>query len=553
MQLEENKNKINVWLPLLLSIMMLGGMLVGTKLQPPVQETKIVIENTDGELKSIGQGRVEELIRYIQAKYVDTINADKLVETAITSLFKDLDPHSVYMSSSQVKKANEQLEGSFVGIGIEYLLIEDTIVVLNLIEEGPAQKAGIQRGDKIIDANSINSSSDEDDPKEEADLISQLRGAAGSKVELTILRKGENGPIKKEIIRNRIVVSSVDVHYMLDEKTGYIKLNKFSASTLTDFMDALRDLVENHKMENLVFDLRQNGGGYLHEAIKVLNQIFHEKDQKLVYTVGKNVKKEEFFSAGRNIYNINKVCVLIDENSASASEIVAGAIQDWDRGLIIGRRSYGKGLVQEQFDLKDGSALRLTVARYYTPAGRLIQRDYEEKEEYDSYLKKRIDSGEFTNNDQVEISDTSKFYTANGREVYAGGGITPDVYVPYDSLLLNAYYQDLSSSITKFSFKYIEENDFNLSEEEFISNFRLDDSVVTSLQSFHATDSNNNSNLTDALNISVKRAILNELKARMGKQLYGDLAFYKILHSYDPIISSALDAQKTYTQLTEKH
>ena len=554
MQLEENKNRINVWLPLLLSVMMLGGMIVGAKLQPPVQQTKIVFENTDGEVKSIGQGRVEELIRYIQAKYVDTVDADNLVEKAITSLFKDLDPHSVYMTASQVKKANEQLEGSFVGIGIEYLLLEDTIVVLNLIEGGPAEEAGIQRGDMIINAKTNDSiQEDSNEGEEKEDLISKLRGAAGSKIELSILRKGKSEPLLKEVTRNRIIVSSVDVHYMLDEKTGYIKLNKFSASTLTDFMDALKDLVDNYKMENLVFDLRQNGGGYLHEAIKVLNQIFDEKDQKLVYTIGKNVKKEEFFTAGRNIFNIDKVCVLIDENSASASEIVAGAIQDWDRGLIIGRRSYGKGLVQEQFDLKDGSALRLTVARYYTPAGRLIQRDYSEKNEYDSYLKKRIDSGEFTNNDQVEISDTSKFYTANGREVYAGGGITPDVYVPYDSLLLDRYYQDLSTSLTQFAFKYIEENEFNVGEKEFVDNFQLEESVISSLQSFHANASKDSIIETKVLNESIKRSLLNELKARMGKQLYGDLAFYKILHSVDPVISEALNAQKSYNQLTEKH
>lgn len=555
MQIEENKNKINVWLPLLLSVIMLGGMLVGAKLQPPVQQTKIVIENSDGEIKSIGQGRVEELIRYIQAKYVDDINSDELVETAITSLFKDLDPHSIYMSSSQVKKANEQLEGSFVGIGIEYLLIEDTIVVLNLIEDGPAKTAGVQRGDKIVNAISGDSANNDNSlvEKEDSDtLISKLRGASGSKVELTILRKGESSPILKEVTRNRIVVSSVDVHYMLDDKTGYIKLNKFSANTLTDFMDALKDLVDNHQMENLVFDLRQNGGGYLHEAIKVLNQIFTEKDQKLVYTIGKNVKKEEFFTAGRNIFSIDKICVLIDENSASASEIVAGAIQDWDRGLIIGRRSYGKGLVQEQFDLKDGSALRLTVARYYTPAGRLIQRDYAEKSEYDSYLKKRIDSGEFTNNNQFEVSDTSKFYTANGREVYAGGGITPDVYVPYDSLLLNAYYQELNSSLTKFAFKYSEENRIDLSEKDFIDNFTFDNSIISSLQFFHAEGAKNDERQKGELNDTVKRALLNEFKARLGKQLYGDLAYYKILHSDDPVISEALNAQKSFSQLTQK-
>ncbi len=549
MQIEENnKSKINVWLPLLLAVIMLGGMLVGAKLQPPANKTKIVFENTNGPTQTIGQGRVEELIRYIQAKYVDTVNAEVLVESAITSLFKDLDPHSVYMSAKQVKKANEQLDGSFVGIGIEYLLLGDTIVVLNLLDGGPALEAGLKKGDKIIAAKGKNKDLEEQDKD---DIISKLRGTSGSKVELTILRKGENKPLKKEVIRNRIVVSSVDVHYMLDEETGYIKLNKFSANTLTDFMDALKELVETHAMKNLVFDLRQNGGGYLHEAIKVLNQIFQEKDQKLVYTIGKNVKKEEFFSAGRNIFDIEKVCVLIDENSASASEIVAGAIQDWDRGLIIGRRSYGKGLVQEQFDLNDGSALRLTVARYYTPAGRLIQRDYEDKGDYNSYLEKRIDSGEFTNNNQVEISDTSKFYTANGRQVYAGGGITPDVYVPYDSLLLDNYYQKLNGVLTRFAFKYTEQNEISMSEDEFVNNFKFDEGILIQLESFYDSIKTDPIQKTP-LNNSIKRAISNDIKARIGKQLYGDLAFYRILHSEDPIIDEALNAQKSYMQLTHK-
>jgi len=549
MQIEENnKSKINVWLPLLLAIIMLGGMLVGAKLQPPTNKTKIVFENTNGPTQTIGQGRVEELIRYIQAKYVDTVNTEVLVESAITSLFKDLDPHSVYMSAKQVKKANEQLDGSFVGIGIEYLLLGDTIVVLNLLDGGPALEAGLKKGDKIIAAKGQNKDLENQDKD---DIISKLRGTSGSKVELTILRKGENKPLKKEVIRNRIVVSSVDVHYMLNEETGYIKLNKFSANTLTDFMDALKELVETHAMKNLVFDLRQNGGGYLHEAIKVLNQIFQEKDQKLVYTIGKNVKKEEFFSAGRNIFDIEKVCVLIDENSASASEIVAGAIQDWDRGLIIGRRSYGKGLVQEQFDLNDGSALRLTVARYYTPAGRLIQRDYEDKGDYNSYLEKRIDSGEFTNNNQVEISDTSKFYTANGRQVYAGGGITPDVYVPYDSLLLNNYYQKLNGVLTRFAFEYTEQNEISMSEDEFVNNFKFDEGILVQLESFYDSIKTDPIQKTP-LNNSIKRAISNDIKARIGKQLYGDLAFYRILHSEDPIIDEALNAQKSYMQLTNK-
>ncbi len=553
MSKEENQNKINIWLPFLLSIMMLGGMVVGGKLQPSTQETKIVFENVGTDNKNIGQGRVEELIRYMQAKYVDTLNTDQMVETAITSLFNDLDPHSVYMSSDQVKKANESLEGSFVGIGIEYLLQNDTIVILKVFEDGPAAKAGLKFGDRIVDAKNLREDRKQGEIEdEEGSLIKRLRGENRSQVELSIVRPNEPNIIKKEVTRGRIVVSSVDVHYMLNDDTGYIKLNKFSANTITDFMDALSDLVDNHQMKNLVFDLRQNGGGYLHEAVKILNQLFQEKDQKLVYTIGKNVKKEEFFTTGRNVFEINKICVLIDENSASASEIVAGAVQDWDRGLIIGRRSYGKGLVQEQYDLKDGSALRLTVARYYTPAGRLIQRDYAEKDKYDQYIEDRIESGEFTNNDQVTISDTSKFYTANGREVYAGGGITPDVYVPYDSLLLDKDYQRLSGSLTRFAFQYVEKNPLEIDENEFVENFKLEESILNELAIFHEQ---NNEELVDVtlLNDKIKRELLTTLHARLGKQYFSDLEYYKILNNADPVVREALNAQKIYKQLTEKN
>jgi len=552
MNIETPKNnKINIWLPFLLAVMMLGGMLVGGKLQPSSHETRIVFENVDTDSKSVGQGRVEELIRYIQAKYVDTINTEHMVQSAITSLFGDLDPHSVYMSAEQVKKANESLEGSFVGIGIEYFMKEDTVIILSVLEGGPAEEAGLQLGDRIVEVKSLDEDKDVIEEAGELSIVKKLRGADRTKIELSIKRKNEPDLITKVVSRGRIIVSSIDIHYMLNDDTGYIKLNKFSANTITDFMDALSDLIDNHQMENLVFDLRYNGGGYLHEAVKILNQIFQEKDQMLVYTVGKNVKKEEFFSTGRNVFDVKKVFVLIDENSASASEIVAGAIQDWDRGLIIGRRSYGKGLVQEQYDLKDGSALRLTVARYYTPAGRLIQRDYAEKEEYDRYVEKRIQSGEFTNSDLVTISDTSKFYTANGRQVYAGGGITPDVYVPFDSLLLDGDYQKLSGSLTEFAFQYTENNPMELSSEEFIDSFDLDVSILQELVSFHNKMKAEEIDVSQ-LNSKISREILATLKAKIARQYFDNLVYYKILNSADPVIREALNAQKSYNQLTEK-
>ncbi len=529
---ESQEKKINIWLPFLLSMMMVGGMLVGSKLNKKQPVTKIVIENEEGQ-SSIGQGRIEELIRYIEAKYVDKIEGEDLVEEAIVALLEDLDPHSVYMTAEQVKDADEQLEGSFVGIGIEYLMLGDTIAVLEAIEDGPAEEAGLRGGDRIV---TVYDSEIDQDSFEVKDVVKKLRGKKGTHVDVGIVRKGSIEIEKIRIERDRIPIKSVDIHYMLTEKTGYVKVNKFSATTFDEFMDAIDDLVINHQMEHIVIDLRQNGGGYLNEAIKMLNQIFKEQSKMLVYTEGRSVKRDEYHSAGKIIHPIDKVVILIDENTASASEIVAGAVQDWDRGLIIGRRSYGKGLVQEQYKLKNGSALRLTVARYYTPSGRSIQRDYKNKEKYHEFVSERLDSGELTGEHSAVKADTSIFYTSGGREVFAGGGISPDIFIPIDSSLLDQKFNSIINKINPFVFRFVEKNKLELDSESFLKDYTIPETMWMEFEQSLAID-----DLDLELNEKLEKEVRQRLKSRLARHLFDDEMFYRSINYNDKMIRKTLE------------
>jgi len=526
------EKKINIWLPFLLSMMMVGGMLVGSKLNQKEPATKIVIENNDGQ-NLIGQGRIEELIRYIEAKYVDKIDGEDLVEEAIIALLGDLDPHSVYMTSEQVREADEQLEGSFVGIGIEYLLLGDTIAVLEAIEDGPAKEAGLRSGDRIV---AVYDATLSNDSLAMIDVVKKLRGKKGSDVNVGVLRRGSKEIKRINIRRDRIPIHSVDTHYMLTDKTGYVKVNKFSSTTFDEFMDAVDDMVINNKMEHLVIDLRQNGGGYLNEAIKMLNQIFKEQNKMLVYTEGRSVKRDEYHSAGKIIHPIDKVVILIDENSASASEIVAGAIQDWDRGLVIGRRSYGKGLVQEQYKLKDGSALRLTVARYYTPSGRSIQREYKDNERYHQYVSDRLDSGELTGENVATQVDSSIFYTSGGREVFSGGGISPDIFIPIDSALLNEKFNKIINRINPFIFRYIESHDIDLKPDSFLEKFVISDDMWDAFgRSLKAEE------IDLDLNENLEKEVKQRLKSRLARHLLKDEMFYRTINHNDKMILKTLE------------
>ena len=530
---ETNPKKLKIWLPLLFSLVLVGGMYVGTKLQ-----TNVVQINVDGENvpRSIGQGRIEELIRYIEARYVDDVNSEQLVEKAINALIEELDPHSSYIPARDLKEVNEQLEGNFEGVGIEFMVLEDTILVVSPIAGGPSEAVGIMAGDKIIE---IMDTIVIGKGLAVRDIVSKLRGKKGSKVKLGIQRAGEKDLIDFTVTRDRIPMNSIDVAYMLDAKTGYIKINRFSASTYKEFMQGLEELVDRHAMKDLVIDLRQNPGGYLQEATNLLSQLFDEKGKLLVYTEGNSVNRREYKSSGKNFYQVGKIAVLTDGGSASASEIVAGAIQDWDRGVIVGRRSFGKGLVQEQYDLKDGSALRLTIARYYTPSGRCIQKSYSDKNAYDHDLLDRYDSGELYSLDSIHIADSTKFFTSGGRAVYGGGGITPDVFVPLDTIQLNNYYIALRQHVPEFIFRTYEKNkgELELSLKDFSRNYQIDNQMINEFINY--TETKGVKTQTGELN-KIRPVLKRLMKARLAKHLFGDEGFYTIWNRNDDVVKEAI-------------
>lgn len=543
------QKKITVWMPLMLSIMMVMGMLIGLKLQPTPSAVAVVTEQEEIPSHSLGQGKVEELIRYIEAKYVDDVDRGEMVQEAIDNILKQLDPHSNYISAEQLKQVNEQLEGNFEGIGVEFLIVDDTIMVVKPLKEGPSEKAGILVGDRIVAI--------EDSLVAGVDFVANntinlLRGEEGSKVKVGVRRNNEEELRHFTITRGRIPVNSVDVSYMLDNKTGYIKINRFSATTYQEFMEGLERMVEKEQMENVVIDLRQNPGGYLQEATKILNQIIQEKEKLLVYTKGRTVNKNEYKSSGRSVYDIKNTAILIDEGSASASEILAGAVQDWDRGVIIGRRSFGKGLVQEQYQLRDGSAIRLTVARYYTPSDRSIQKNYDDLDEYDKDLLTRYQHGELYEEDSIAIADTTQYLTASGRTVYGGGGITPDVFIPRDSLMISDTYIQLRQYIPAFVFRYMEKHKGDFSEMT-LSNFEKNFPIKKKLNDEFLDFAQKQGAEFDAIEWrKIKPYIHTFLKARIAKNLFDDEGLFVILNGKDDAVQEAKQLMREDNPLSLK-
>jgi len=527
--------KLNIWLPLLFALVLVLGMLIGTKLRPVRSEVALTNPGEEVPANAMGQGKIEELIRYIEARYVDEVDRDNLIQEAIDEILSKLDPHSNYISAEDLKGVNESLEGEFDGIGIEFLVVDDTLVVVTPLAGGPSEIAGVLAGDKIIEvSDSIISGVN----MRSTDVMNLLRGREGTEVTINILRGKETQKIT--IVRDKIPNHSVDVSYMLDEKTGYIKVNRFSATTYEEFMKSLEDLKEKHQMEDLVIDLRGNPGGYLNEATSILSQLFKEQKRLMVYTEGRTVQRNDYETTGRNFHQVDDIAVLIDEGSASASEIVAGAMQDWDRAVVIGRRSFGKGLVQEQYRLRDGSALRLTVARYFTPSGRLIQKDYDDKEAYDRDVIERFRNGELYSSDSIQVADSTVFQTAGGRTVFGGGGITPDIFVPFDSTIMNDYYLQLRGQIPGFVYRFMDANkgDFReMSLAKFKKEYAVDDEIYQQLIAYAAEHDVPKDEADIEL---IKEDVKHFLKARMAKHLYGDIGLYTILNEDDEAIKTAI-------------
>jgi carboxyl-terminal processing protease len=527
---DQSKQPLNIWLPLLLGIVLAVGMLLGFTIQ----------KSPNGAGRSSNSQRLDELIKYIEAKYVDGVESDKLVDEAIESILKELDPHSNYIPAHELSSVNEELDGNFEGIGVQFVLKEDTIYIASVISGGPAEKQGIRAGDKIIE---IEDSVVAGVGITNEGIINKLKGKKGTKVRIEIKRGNKKKLIPFTITRDKIPLYSVDAGYMLNGNTGYIKISRFSATTHQEFVSKVQELAKEG-MKDLVIDLRQNPGGYLTAATKILDQLFDES-KLLVYTEGRNYTKAEYKSTGRTIVDIEKVSVLIDEGSASASEIMAGAIQDWDRGSVIGRRSFGKGLVQEQYMLSNGAALRLTVARYYTPSGRCIQKPYEDHEDYHEEMYSRQKTGELQSKDSISIGDTTKYYTSKNRVVYGGGGIMPDYFIPLEKVFDNEYFIEAAQHTTSFVYAHLDKNrDYYLQYDSFKGfdqKVNISDALMSEFTKYVAQ---NGVPLDVAKYNACKAKLAQLIKANIAKQFFELEGFFKVLYKDDKMIQKALDTMK---------
>lgn len=484
--------------------------------------------------------KLEEVLYYINRNYVDTVNYNQLLEKAISTMLEGLDPHSGYFSAEQNKIQQESLQGSFEGVGIQFNIMNDTVMVINVIAGGPSEKAGIKAGDRIIkvDQNKIVGQGINNEK-----VFKLLRGKKGTKVDIGIIRPGVPNPLNFKITRDVIETFSVDISYMISKGTGYIKINQFGETTYDEFTKALNQL-KNQGMKKLIIDLQGNAGGYLDAAIRICDH-FLKKGEMILYTEGEHTKSEKIYATSKGDFENGEVVVLIDEFSASASEIVAGAIQDNDRGTIVGRRSFGKGLVQQMIPLNDGSSLRLTIARYHTPSGRCIQRDY--KEGVDAYYQdfaKRFNDGELMSADSAKFDPKLKYKTKNGRTVYGGGGIMPDVFVPLDqSKYSDAYVQLINSGLLIeycFNFATQQKNQITKSYKtanQYVDQFTLTDDILNQYIQFYSKKGNVK---LGTLNSFEKSKIKIWLKALIGRNIYRDEAFYPVLNKEDAIIQKAL-------------
>jgi carboxyl-terminal processing protease len=521
--MEKKYSKYEIWQPFLLASMVAIGMIVGQKIN---SGNISMIEPISADNIAAGPiGRVEEIVRFIETKYVDSLNSDEILENAIADIIDDLDPHSIYLSKEQLGTISEQMEGSYRGIGVESFYLDDTVRISRVIKGSPAEKAGILPLDKLV---AIGDSSVAGKGLDYSIIRKMLRADFEDELQLKVFH---DNSLKIEVLTvapSDIELFSSNVFFEIADDVGYIKIERFSSKTYKEFMEALESLIENDEIKHLIIDVRDNPGGYLPETVNILSQLFNEKGKLLVYTAGKDGKKTEYKSSGKNFFEIDKIAVLIDEGSASGSEIIAGAIQDWDRGLIIGRRSFGKGLVQEQYRLNNGGAIRLTTARYYTPSGRSIQKPYDQDEAYDEDIHKRFLNGEMFEKNKFVLGDSTEFKTLlYNRDVYGGGGISPDVFIPLDSSYSYYDLSQVSAYIPEYIFRTRMKGEIlNDSDIENIKEFRkyLQDSGLK-------TD-------TFVLNETLINA---RLRAEWAYQLKSPIEKEKVLLMDDKFIKIALE------------
>lgn len=527
-----SQTKLNIVLPILFSLVAIMGMIVGMKLQ---KTSPLKQPLNFGEQQRYTS--INDIISFIESEYVDTIDKSDLYEEAVTGIMKELDPHSNFIPSSELESVNENLDGEFEGIGIEFSLVEDTITVVSPISGGPSELLGIRSGDKIVKINDTIVAGIGFTSK---DVVSRLRGRRGTKVKVGIKRGGISDIISYNIKRNKIPIYSIDTHYLIDDETGYIKINRFSRTTYEEFMEALVALKEEGARD-FILDVRQNPGGFLDAATQIADEMIAGK-KLLVYTEGRSTGKREYVATRKGQMESGKVAILIDSGSASASEILAGAIQDWDRGSIIGRRTYGKALVQQQFDLRDGSALRLTIAKYFTPSGRCIQKSYNDgRDAYFEEVYDRVEGGEFTSEDSIAVADSLKYFTAGGRVVYGGGGISPDIFVPLDTTGNTEYLYKVRSQIPNFTYDYFADHpiDFRAFEsiENFSKEFKLSGKVW---QAFEAKLKDEKVMVKKGELNSAAKDIETRIKASFARLIWKNEGYYKTMAAIDNDIEAAM-------------
>ncbi|MDE5916232.1 MAG: S41 family peptidase [Duncaniella sp.] len=520
--------KTSVWMPLSIALSLVAGMWIGS-----------AFFNGSGKWSS--RSKLDTILDLVERSYVDEVDTDSLLEASFPGLLSRLDPHSVYIPAKDLQNVNEELGGSFSGIGISFNLLNDSINVLEVISGGPSEKAGLLAGDRII---AINDTAVAGQGWSDVKVRSSLRGEKGSTVKLTVRRHSSKTPLNFDVIRGDIPVTSIDAAYLVAPKVGFAKINNFSPSTYSEFLTSMMDLVADGA-EKFIIDLRGNGGGFMEPAVLIANE-FLPAGSPIVSMRGKATPDSRpTMSDGSGSFLNNEVVILIDETSASSSEILSGAIQDNDRGLVIGRRSFGKGLVQNQMELPDSSAIRLTIARYYTPSGRCIQKTYAPGTDYDRDIVNRYEHGEFYNADSIKLDKSLAFETLHGRTVYGGGGIMPDVFVPNDTIGITTYYLNVLNAglIQKYTFDYTDRNRSRIetaeNAAELLRMLPEDDLLLQDFVSY--AQKAGIAPRWYYINIS-RDLIVNQLKAMIARNALGVQGYFEVYNEVDPTVKSGVDA-----------
>lgn len=526
---ETPRKRINIWLPLWIALGVAIGILIGN-----------IFSNFNSRHSLFNRGnKLEAVLEYINESYVDTVDIQELVEQSIPALISGLDPHSTYISAKDMELMGEDLEGHFSGIGVQFILQKDTVVVVSIIPGGPSEAAGLLPGDRIV---FVNDSLFAGNGISNEKVMRNLRGKKGTSVKLGLKRATSDGITEVLVMRGDIPVNSVDASFMINDKVGYIKVNKFAFTSHSEFISAISKL-KQEGCDSYIIDLRQNTGGSLNTAIQMVNE-FLSRGQLIVYTEGRAFPRQNLYADGTGTCQQDQIVVLTDEGSASASEVFSGAIQDLDRGLIIGRRTYGKGLVQNQRQFKDGSALRLTIARYHTPSGRCIQKAYEKgnADDYNQDLMRRYLRGEFDSQDSIKLDNYPLFHTLSGRPVYGDDGIMPDIFIPRDTVGVNSYFTKVANSglIYEYAFNYTDKNRDKLlryKDWKELKKYLVSQSLLWDFVSFADTKGVRR---RPYLIEESKALIENQLFAYIIRNMLGDEGYYQVLMRDDKVVKDAV-------------